>query len=526
MNRLIYILFLTLCAGMASAQRMVPDVHDLGRVKLYNNPTLIYTFTNESKVPVLFMPTPYMMDLEVSIPEGYVQPGQSIQIKVRYFTEKYGMIRVHQPIYINSRNDPFYINITGKIISFHPNALTMCPSMNKSEADVKREQSGSSTITTYDKTTGMTIQGVNLLFSGRDKQFLIENSKNPMVTLEDIPIGLYEIEVSKQGYRTAEEVFYINRGGGHFVIELEPFDTTEVIVPEEQFAQAEETEAEQESVDEEEEVFVLEEVDEREEEGIDRIRRKIREQYKDLKIIERDVVLIDKDEERIAEDTTVMANDIVPVQEDTTIIDPLPVEVLPDFDPDGRLSAKYAKNNIVFLIDVSSSMKNPDKLPLLKESMKNMVSVLRPGDVVTIITYASSTKIALRPIQGDRKNEIYEVIDSLKAFGYSKGADGMGMAYEQALKNLILDGNNQIILATDGLFNSTDLVEEDLYDMAQEHSQEKNIRLSVVAFGKSRSALSFMKDLSAKGQGSYIRIDPDSGANKELVIEIMKNALK
>lgn len=539
-KRLFLILTTLLCADFSLAQKLVPDVHDLGRVKLYNNPTLIFTFTNTSSKPVMFMATPYMRDLEIITPEGYIQPGESVRIKVRYFTEEYGTIRVHQPIYINTRNDPFYINITGRIVSFHPNALTMCPSMNKTEADVRQEQSSNPTVTTYDKRTGMTIKGASLLFSGPTKQFLIENSKNPMVTLEGIPIGLYRVEVSMKGYKPLEETLYISRGGGHFILALEPLDTmlhepaiTQVTEPEpgeEELFEVEEVLVEEEineppvTEDTEEEVFVLEPQEEEQEEGIDRIRRMVREQYKDREIIEKDVVVIDTDSveaEVVAENTPGE-----PVSETDTAVAIPAEQMLPDFEQDGSLSAKYRRNNIVFLIDVSSSMKSPDKLPLLKEAMKNMVSVLRASDYVTIITYASTTQVVLPPLSGDRKDEIYAVTDSLSAFGYSKGADGMGMAYKEAINNFIPGGNNQIILATDGLFNSTDITEDDLYNMALLHLTQYEIRLSVVAFGKSNSALSFMKGLSDHGRGSFIRIDPASEANRELVMEIMRNALK
>lgn len=512
MNRILVIGLLVLTAMTANAQRLVPEVHDLGRIKLYNNPTLVYTFTNTSKEKVLFLPTAYQQDLYIELPQGYIHPGESVKIVVKYYTETGGRFSIHQPIYINTQDDPLYINIKGKIISFHPNALAVCPSMSKTESDVKMEQSATPTLTTYDKYTGQTVKGVDIVFSGSSSRLLIEETSNPMVTLENIPIGLYQVEVSKKGYKTAEKVLYINRGGGHFIIELEP---TEEIVKEETIVKENTTDSDT--------VIVLDPTEPDEEEAIDRIRQMIREKYKDRTIIERDVVVV---KER--EDTTNLFEEDVTPGTDTSrseIVSATPPDTMPDFDESGRLSQKYALNNVVFLIDVSSSMRNEEKLPLLKESMKSMVEVLRPEDRVTIITYASSTKVLLQSVPGDHKEELYAVIDSLYALGYSKGADGMEMAYNVALRNFIDNGNNQVILATDGLFNSNDLTKDDLYQMADVRARENRVRISVVGFGKNKDAISFLEQLSQSGMGNFIKINSDTEARTALVQEIMENAL-
>ena len=161
----------------------------------------------------------------------------------------------------------------------------------------------------------------------------------------------------------------------------------------------------------------------------------------------------------------------------------------------------------------------------MKTAMKELVSVLRHEDLVTIISYSSKTKILIASTPGDQKDMIYAVIDSLEAKGNSYGHRGLERAYEFALNNFIKEGNNQVILASDGLFNSKEVTEKEIFEMAESNSI-LGIRTSVVGFGKSKEALKFLKKLSANGRGSFIKITSESTAQSALVEEIMKNAIK
>src|SRR5262249_14283839 len=110
-------------------------------------------------------------------------------------------------------------------------------------------------------------------------------------------------------------------------------------------------------------------------------------------------------------------------------------------------------SNLVFLLDVSGSMQPPERLPLIKESMRMLVEQLTANDRVTVVTYAGTTGIALQATRGDQKDVIIRLIDSLQAGGSTNGASGIQLAYEQATANFIQGGVNRVILATDGDFN-------------------------------------------------------------------------
>ena len=179
---------------------------------------------------------------------------------------------------------------------------------------------------------------------------------------------------------------------------------------------------------------------------------------------------------------------------------------------------QFAPNNIVFLIDVSSSMNKPDKLPLLKESMKSLAHELRKVDYITVITYSSNTQVRLEPTIADRKREIITMIDTLTSEGLTHGVKGLQTAYDFAEKNFITDGNNQVIIATDGLF-SPGYSENDMFKLVGEQSR-KGIILSVVGFGKDENAFKMMKKMAVRGKGNFIHIPDAQSAKEHLIVEI------
>ncbi len=181
--------------------------------------------------------------------------------------------------------------------------------------------------------------------------------------------------------------------------------------------------------------------------------------------------------------------------------------------------SQYVPNNIVFLIDVSSSMKKPDKLPLLKTSMKNLAKVLRGVDYISVVTYSTKATVLLTPTVATNKGKIVSMIDTLTASGMTNGVKGLQTAYDVAEQNLIPGGNNQIIIATDGVFNGPNYSESDLYTLVKQKAKD-GVILSVVGFGQDEDALKMMRKMAEKGSGSFIQIPDAQAANKILIEEI------
>ncbi len=175
-------------------------------------------------------------------------------------------------------------------------------------------------------------------------------------------------------------------------------------------------------------------------------------------------------------------------------------------------------SNLVFLVDVSGSMRNPKKLGLLKKSLNLLVGELREQDRISMVVYAGSSGVVLDPTPGDQKEKIKQAINNLRAGGSTAGSKGIKLAYKKAAENFMEEGNNRVILATDGDFNVGITSEGGLVRLI-EKKRKSGIFLSVLGFGTGNYQGSKMEKLSNKGNGNYAYIDSILEAEKTLVQE-------
>lgn len=175
-------------------------------------------------------------------------------------------------------------------------------------------------------------------------------------------------------------------------------------------------------------------------------------------------------------------------------------------------------SNIVFLLDVSGSMGDANKLPLLKKSLKLLVNELRAEDRVAIVVYAGAAGEVLASTPGNEKRKIIKALDHLNAGGSTAGGAGIKLAYKIAQENFIEDGNNRIILATDGDFNVGASSDEQMEDLI-EKKRESGVFLTVLGYGMGNYKDSKMEILADKGNGNHAYIDNILEAKKVLVNE-------
>jgi Ca-activated chloride channel homolog len=174
---------------------------------------------------------------------------------------------------------------------------------------------------------------------------------------------------------------------------------------------------------------------------------------------------------------------------------------------------KMAPNNLVFLIDVSGSMQPPQRLPLLKSAFRLLAEQLRPEDSVAIVVYAGAAGLVLPPTSGDDKGAILDAIDHLEAGGSTAGGAGIELAYETATGNFMKDGNNRVILATDGDFNVGVSSVEELEKLI-EQKRKSGIHLSVLGVGDDNYHDANLETLADKGNGNYAYLDSLKEAEK------------
>ncbi|MFB1013892.1 MAG: VWA domain-containing protein [Bacteroidia bacterium] len=501
---------------MAHGQEVSSTVQNFGNVKQWNNPVFEVSYTNTSGRSQLFLPIRYQPDIGVSFSKERLAPGESTIIQIQYYTEEFGRFSQDVAVFISTQNDPITFTLRGNIQSFHPDAFTMCPRIDNS--GLVSGPGFNHTIKVIDADTKEPLTDYEIVIATKSSKETIQADKSTVILKREKP-GFYYIKVDKEEYEVSTIDKYINRNTSETVfalkrepnIEEEQEEDIVAMVPEVPVDIRTETPEEEDDADEIEEeeqkedlVARGEEEEEEEEDG----------EYFDWDNPNNEEIATEEPEEQDLE------------EEPIAIAVPEPIDTA-DFTSDGTLNtSKYAYNHIIFLIDVSSSMRNADKLPLLQASMLQMIAVLRPEDQVSILTYSTEAVVAVSNVSGAQKTKLNEAISVLKARGQSYGQEGLDMAYELAKEHFITDGNNEIILASDGFFNSKNFSEKKLYRQALYQRKMANVRLSTIAFGNSTKALTFMETLARKGNGSFIRIQEGEDSEAVLISNLMRHSTK
>jgi Ca-activated chloride channel family protein len=175
-------------------------------------------------------------------------------------------------------------------------------------------------------------------------------------------------------------------------------------------------------------------------------------------------------------------------------------------------------SNLVFLIDVSGSMQSADKLPLVKEAFRALVGKLRAQDRVAIVVYAGAAGLVLPSTSGADKVSILDAIDRLEAGGSTAGGAGIKLAYDVARENYFPEGNNRLILATDGDFNVGVSSDAEMIRLVEARREEGTF-LTVLGFGTGNLKDTKMEQMADKGNGHYAYIDTFREAQKVFVRE-------
>jgi Ca-activated chloride channel family protein len=178
--------------------------------------------------------------------------------------------------------------------------------------------------------------------------------------------------------------------------------------------------------------------------------------------------------------------------------------------------AEQPKANLVFLIDVSGSMDEQDKLPLLRSAFRLLVGKLRPDDTVSIVTYAGAAGTVLEPTKASERDKILAAIDTLTPGGSTAGEAGIKEAYRLAERSFVEDGVNRVMLATDGDFNVGQSDDDELKRLIEE-KRESGVFLSVFGFGRGNLNDQMMQTIAQNGNGTAAYIDTLAEAEKVLV---------
>ncbi len=408
--------------------------------------------TGNEKAFIFRLETPETYSIRFS--NKTLEPDSVRYIRIKYNPEKTGYFEDKLLLHLSSSAEPILIKTKGFVTEFQPNASPDCPSFD--QKDIIQETSFALTVEVVEKYTGKPINDANvkLILNGAVGVELTTKSNGK--ASREVPLGLYYFVFRAEGYHGEEFMQYVNKNNNFVRAELERSqpveDTTEF----------------------------------------------------------EDVIVVNPP------DTTEFENEIV-INTDSPAIDDDTIVSVPEVIDSSDFSVnEYAPNNIVFCVDISSSMKYTGKLDLLKASMIELTEMLRPIDNITIVTYATEAEVLMETTSAGDKQKIIEAIQSLEAKGHTAGIAGMKLAYSKACNGFIHDGNNMVIMATDGGFNRG---KGSTKRLAKKYSR-KDIKMSVVGIKNTYRHEQAMREVAVAGTGHYVKIKTYEDAQRALTEEI------
>lgn len=185
--------------------------------------------------------------------------------------------------------------------------------------------------------------------------------------------------------------------------------------------------------------------------------------------------------------------------------------------------SKFRPNNVVFLLDVSGSMGVGDKLELMQLSLNELLDVLRPVDRVALVSYANNAQVLVGTTSGANKSSVITSVGDIKTGGKTSGAKGFKKSFQMLRKSLISEGNNQLVVITDGAFAVED---QKAIEKIVKQSARKGFKTTVVAIKANSYAKDYLGLVSQLGNGSFLQIEDSNSAKAILVEEVKKQSAK
>jgi len=560
------LIFLMACVNTFSQNvKWEQTTVNFGTVKDWNSPAATFTFKNTGNEKLMLLPQRHKRDVLVRYPNRSIRPGETASITIQYYTGETGSFSRTVEVYTNASNKPVKLTIKGNIKSIYADALTQCPSFQTTTPAKSDEPN---VIQVVDRKTDRPIPGAQVEIYDRGIRKAVNGTNLDGVAVNWVESGKYIAIAYKEGYEKGEEEISFSKRNRSHIIYLdrrsrEPIEPVVVLeerqVEEEAVAVVEEVQEEEFDLGislndqiEQEEVEDESEFDlgvstnkqwEDEPTSSEEIPEPVQEPEKSFDLgISLNEQIAEEPEKPDEIDLGIMTNEIyeekVPAQPEEPNVEELVETALADAEntetqtpvsiesavkePEPEFSSeKFKPNNVLLLIDVSGSMKDDDKMLKLKKAVRRMIMMLREVDVLTLIAYNSSSWEVLPPTAVKNNESIVALIDSLEPSGYTNGVKGMESAYASLFDQLIPDGNNQLIIATDGKFNSSKLSEKDAIQLVKSNS-DKGIVLSIIGFGEDKEATRLMRRLAKEGNGSFMQISKGENPT-ELLAEEIKN---
>lgn len=467
---LILFLWLVFSVALQAQVQVSRTHHHFGQLSAGSERFTDFVISNKSGKKLFILRTETDRDVSTLISNKTVLPDSSATIRVQYNPRQSGRFSREIGVFLSSSNEPLLLGISGEVKEMPLTSDLACPDFGKvKEAGYIPEFELE--VRVIDRLTGEPVEkaDVKIIYKGLPKYRFSSNREGEII--KKIELGYYYFVTQAQHYKTEEFDAYVNVRNNKILVELDPLNVRPVDEPANDSA------------------FYQDHTRPVLDPG--------RPRPEDLQplLTTEDQLLSPRDTQNIL------------------------VQSLPEKT---ETKAEYKYNNLVFLIDVSASMMTDGKMDLLKASMLELCNSLGPEDRVSVVVYSSSARVVLENVAGNDKEQIIEKIQNMEGSGYTAGFEGMKLAYEIANRHFMKDGNNMVIMATDGAFN---LYTNDVTPMVK-RNVKKGIHTSVLAIKNTDSDSRSMQTIAGLGGGRYIPINNLEEALSKLKEEVRTASLR
>ncbi len=463
MKILSVICILFFCGFVHGQQSNSEDYLEYGEINAQSKRYIDLNIGNPANDKVYILRVEHSPEVTYRLTSDLIEPLSTVQLRIQVNPSKKGNFNYVLKMYMSDQADPVIYRLTGNVTEELPddNYLTKCPDFNAIPA--KSKASSELTIITIDKVTKepLSKSTVSIIHNGEPSGTWITGRLGKFT--EALPPGFFYFVVSREGYLTKEAGVYVGPEVSEITIPLSQNPRYDPPVPTK--------DPEPEPVETAQQLPPQEA------------------------------------QERLNEQ---MVNES---------IDSTTQKVLPELVsiPAENFDESYFKDvNVIFVLDISSSMKMGEKMNLMKYSLNQLVSRLRPQDKMGLVTYANSAEVFQVPTSGEHKTELQKSISNLKPIGMTAGGKGIKLGYKEVMKNYDPNKANMVIVITDGAFNKDS---EDYQKMVKKYAKA-GVVFSVVGIQTREKDAKLMEEAAQFGNGRFVPIQKLADAHSNLMQEI------
>lgn len=463
------LLFCLLIGGVSFAQTSFNfKSHNFGELEPYSDRFVDLVITNNGSKKEYMLSVKKPTEVVYIVNGQFMEKDSSITVRLQVNPKKKGKFTYQVEVYTSDRNDSQVITLSGSLNDLPRSATAFqnCPSFGQIAAGTD-PTAFELTVVTIDKDTKKTLAKSTVTLIQNGKTIGAYRTNRDGKFKEKVPLGYTYFYAKHEGHYPTELGAYINFKRNYIVLELEK-DKTIAVPP----------------IPDDPVVVVT---------------------PPDPPIEEPIVIVVEEPEKELEKE----------LEEEIIIPKEAPVE-LTALDPNDFSDKNFKPINVTFVLDISASMKQADKIELMKFALYDMVDMLRPQDEISLVTYANDAKVLLRPTPGDEKVSAIEKVEKLKGSGLTAGGAGIKLGYKQNKKGFLDDGINHVIVITDGAFNRN----SDDYRRYVKRFKKKGINLSIVGIKNKDRDAEKMAESARIGGGRYIPINKLADAKNNLKQEI------